>query len=345
MRLKILPLLVLCLFCFTRSAGQRRQNIYYLKNNGTLSDPPKDADFVRIISEPDSGTNLYNVNEYYPNNQLKLTGQSYNVGTGNLMFEGSVVSFYPSGKKQRVSTYAKGRLVDNSYEYYPNGKLYAIKEYTGSYLVPDDYLYGLCLLKVCNDSLGKNLATDGNGYYITYYPDFKTIHEEGTIKDGLKEGTWKGYIKYNNDSISYVEQFAANKLISGNSTLNNDSKLADYKVRAASANFFLNDKKFADFLESNFQYPKGLKTKKNDAKVSFQFTVDRDGSLTDLKILSTPEEAIGTELLRVLEKSPKWTPEYYYGQAIPITCKLETGFTRRAFEITSTIITGANWIK
>lgn len=58
------------------------------------------------------------------------------------------------------------------------------------------------------------------------------------------------------------------------------------------------------FLKNNYQ-----KTQKDlKGKVYATFIIEKDGSLSDIKILRDIGYGTGTEAIRVLKKSPKWTP-------------------------------------
>lgn len=65
---------------------------------------------------------------------------------------------------------------------------------------------------------------------------------------------------------------------------------------------------FAKFLGDNVVYPKSAKKKNVTGRVFVQFIVERDGSLTDFRILRDPGEGLGDEAIRVLKLSPKWQP-------------------------------------
>jgi len=65
---------------------------------------------------------------------------------------------------------------------------------------------------------------------------------------------------------------------------------------------------FYYFLNKTIRYPKSAKENKIEGVVILSFVVDRDGSLTDLHILRSPDEAISLETLRVLKLCPKFKP-------------------------------------
>lgn len=58
------------------------------------------------------------------------------------------------------------------------------------------------------------------------------------------------------------------------------------------------------FIKQNFKNPKpGLK-----GKIYTTFIIEKDGSLSDIKILRDLGHETGAEALRVLQLSPKWSP-------------------------------------
>lgn len=84
--------------------------------------------------------------------------------------------------------------------------------------------------------------------------------------------------------------------------------------------------KFFAFVDENFKYPEGNFNLKGK-KIYVTFVVEKDGSLTDIKILRDAAHGTGDEALRVLKLSPKWNPGKHKGEIIrvlyslPITLK------------------------
>jgi protein TonB len=77
--------------------------------------------------------------------------------------------------------------------------------------------------------------------------------------------------------------------------------------------------KFYDFVGKNYQTPEeeGLK-----GKVFVSFVVEKDGSLTDIKVLRDIGYGTGKEAIRVLNKCPKWTPGEQNGKKVRCTYSL-----------------------
>lgn len=77
--------------------------------------------------------------------------------------------------------------------------------------------------------------------------------------------------------------------------------------------------KFNAFIAKNYQAPEeeGLK-----GKVYVTFVVEKDGSLTDIKVLRDIGYGTGKEAIRVLNKCPKWSPGEQNGKKVRCTFSL-----------------------
>ena len=77
--------------------------------------------------------------------------------------------------------------------------------------------------------------------------------------------------------------------------------------------------KFYAFVGKNYQAPEeeGLK-----GKVYVTFVVEKDGSLTDIKVVRDIGYGTGKEALRVLNKCPRWTPGEQNGKKVRCTFSL-----------------------
>ena len=77
--------------------------------------------------------------------------------------------------------------------------------------------------------------------------------------------------------------------------------------------------KFYKFVGKNFQVPEeeGLK-----GKVFVTFVVEKDGSLTDIKVLRDIGYGTGKEAIRVLKSCPKWNPGEQNGKKVRVLYSL-----------------------
>lgn len=85
---------------------------------------------------------------------------------------------------------------------------------------------------------------------------------------------------------------------------------------------------FMKWLTKNLQYPKLAQVRKTQGKVIAHFYVEKDGSITGLKIAQSLSRECDQEALRVLGMMPKWQPGVQNGKpcrtkvSIPIVFKL-----------------------
>lgn len=75
-------------------------------------------------------------------------------------------------------------------------------------------------------------------------------------------------------------------------------------------------KAFQDFLLKNIKLPDTGETDDVKLRVYFSFIVERDGSLSDIKILRDSPYAMGTEITKALKLSPKWNPGQQGGKTV-----------------------------
>ena len=73
--------------------------------------------------------------------------------------------------------------------------------------------------------------------------------------------------------------------------------------------------KFYEYVGNNYKTPR---TFKGSGKVIAQFVVEKDGSLSNVKIVKNPGLGTAEEAVRVLEKSPKWSPGVQNGRAVRV---------------------------
>lgn len=72
---------------------------------------------------------------------------------------------------------------------------------------------------------------------------------------------------------------------------------------------------FYKYIGENFKIPADLKDK---ARIIAQFIIEKDGSISNIKIIKGPGFGTEDETTRVLNKSPKWTPGKIDGQGVRV---------------------------
>jgi len=302
---------------FGLTAFAQTKNVYFLKFSGRLVNEMDSADYFRVISDPDSGSTVYNINEYYKDKSKKLIGKTSKAD--GVVLEGQCVTFYPSGKKESVTNYQNGKRTGDEYTYYPNGKVDVHRRN-----IPGENNSGdRTLILDCRDSTGKVLVENGNGHYAGFDHDFKKIIEEGLVKDGLKDSTWNGDV---GDHGHFVEEYNNGVLKAGKFT-DDDNKTYTYTVREIQPQFPGGLQGFGQYLSTNIRYPYTAKLNRTQGKVIVTFVVERDGSLTDLKVVRSPSTTLSGEAVRVLENSPAWIPGCQYGRKVRVSYTVPINFT------------------
>jgi TonB family protein len=83
---------------------------------------------------------------------------------------------------------------------------------------------------------------------------------------------------------------------------------------------------FSDYLNNNIKYPVEAMENGIKGKVSVEFTIDTDGSVVDIKIVSSVDPLLDAEVLRVVKNSPKWTPGKQNGKPVRVTLTFPINF-------------------
>lgn len=70
------------------------------------------------------------------------------------------------------------------------------------------------------------------------------------------------------------------------------------------------------FIKSNIDYPEMAREFGIQGKVYVEFIVEKDGSITNVKIIHAVDKELDREAKRVVNKFPKWKPGYKDGEKI-----------------------------
>ncbi|MDD2488881.1 MAG: energy transducer TonB [Bacteroidales bacterium] len=87
--------------------------------------------------------------------------------------------------------------------------------------------------------------------------------------------------------------------------------------------------KLNEYLATSIKYPQQAKETGTRGRVMLTFVVERDGSITDIKVLRDIGSGCGEEAKRVVKEMPKWQPAKQRGKAVrqqfvlPVTFNLQ----------------------
>lgn len=70
------------------------------------------------------------------------------------------------------------------------------------------------------------------------------------------------------------------------------------------------------FIEANLQYPEQARQCFVQGTVYLTFTVEKDGSLTDIKVIRDIGCGCGEEAIRIIKMMPKWIPAKQCGKIV-----------------------------
>jgi protein TonB len=65
---------------------------------------------------------------------------------------------------------------------------------------------------------------------------------------------------------------------------------------------------FRNWVQSQLQYPRIASENNIQGRVLLQFVIERDGTLTNIVEMQSPDRSLSEEAIRVLKTSPKWEP-------------------------------------
>lgn len=75
---------------------------------------------------------------------------------------------------------------------------------------------------------------------------------------------------------------------------------------------------FSYWVNQNLKYPQEAVKDSLQGRVTLQFTIEKDGSVTDVRVLRGCAPILDEEAVRVVSQSPKWTPGYVKGEPVRV---------------------------
>lgn len=270
--------------------------------------------FYRFVKDYHLNKPEYEIKEYYKSGALKSEGLS--LTRDKISYRSKWISYHENGNKESIINYVNSRPQGNIEQWYENGNKRMIGEYV---IKSDDKLeYELKVLQFWNS---KNTQTviDGNGEY----EEVETYSiASGKVKNGWKEGEWKG--KHPTLKYTFVELYKDTKLVSGKST---DTLNTEYNYEKV----FLppRPKKGVDhfykYIAKKFRIPK--KHGYIDGKIILDFVIDKDGSITNVRILKGMNDEYDNEAIRLISEYPDWGVGELRGIKVKTSYSIPISFT------------------
>ena len=105
-----------------------------------------------------------------------------------------------------------------------------------------------------------------------------------------------------------IKEASAQTIVPQDTVSKTDKSVVSFGVPEKLPAFPAGEAAFNDYLHHNIQKPKDV-----HGRLIASFTVEKDGSLTEIRILRGLTKETDEEVLRVLKASPKWKPSIQNG--------------------------------
>lgn len=80
------------------------------------------------------------------------------------------------------------------------------------------------------------------------------------------------------------------------------------------------------FIAANMRYPKVCADNKIEGRVTLSFVIEKDGSVSNIEEMRSPDSRLTTEAIRVVSSMPKWIPGKQDGKAVRVKYMLPVTF-------------------
>ncbi|TDX13907.1 hypothetical protein [Flavobacterium sp. S87F.05.LMB.W.Kidney.N] len=174
---------------------------------------PDNYSYTRVITNYSQKSMRYVVTDFYKNGRKKMTGAT--LDRDILKKDGEFIYYYKNGAKEAVVNYTDDHKNGKEINWYENQSKKSEKQNIWDPKTKKSQT----LILNCWDEDKSQTVTDGNG---EYEETDKFISQKGTIKDGLKQGSWQG-----NDLLhktTFVDNYDRGILTSGISVDENNVK-------------------------------------------------------------------------------------------------------------------------
>ena len=81
-----------------------------------------------------------------------------------------------------------------------------------------------------------------------------------------------------------------------------------------------------EFLARNLQYPEKARKNSIQGRVIASFVVEKDGSISNARVVKSVDSQLDAEALRVINSMPKWNPGRQDGEAVRVKYTVPVSF-------------------
>lgn len=138
-------------------------------------------------------------------------------------------------------------------------------------------------------------------------------HLEGYFENGYRDSVLFSF--WENGKMKRKDIYKKGKLLEGTvwDSGGNETEYFDFEVPAK---FPGGEYKRMKFLTKNIEYPVGARDNGIQGTVYVGFTIETDGTFSDIKIIQGINEELDNEAIRVIKLMPNWIPGYLDGEIV-----------------------------
>lgn len=292
-----MKLLYSILASFVFLSGLAQDHLTYFSEDMRPTDA-SDYYYKRLISATDT-SGIYSVQLYDRHGNKTLEG--FSTMPEFPKYQGLVYTYFPSGKTKKEERYTDGHLVGIATEWYENQQKKSVVEHAFSIGIPR-----VKILEFWKPS-GEPTVVNGNGYF---FDENEYNIEEGNVKNGVYDGTIKGRSK--TSSFGYEDTYANGKFVKGK-TIDPNGSVSEYDVLEQQPEFEGGISAFYKYVGSSFRLPQKYEAY---GRILVSFVVEKDGSISEIKVVKGLEKVLDDEAIRLVSASKKWNPGKQRGRLV-----------------------------
>ena len=171
---------------------------------------------------------------------------------------------------------------------------------------------------VCPYTTSSIYESDGSYY------DIKVDDE--TMEDGMMRTavTFTKFDKDGNPKATHLNQIPFTQTESVSTKAPDNDSI--YNIVEVMPEFPGGMDKMANYLSENIKYPEEAKDKGISGRVFLSFVIEKDGSVTDVKVMRSVDPIVDNEAVRVVKAMPKWKPGTMKGKPVRVSYVLPISF-------------------
>lgn len=247
---------------------------------------------------------------YYP--ELKLQMDGMYADKDLKIKDGLFTWFYRNGMMEDSCFYKQNRQEGEQATWDTSGNQTSIRKWAHDLPVDTAIWWnkdgGVTAVQITDSS--------GNGFYQSYLDDGKTIRTKGRLMTGKRSGKWTFKDSKGIPGVDAV--YLADSVISTvcyNEQGEVETGKTDCRIEKPAA-FNGGPDGWRRYLERRLVYPEQAFKNNIQGVIRVQFIIEKDGSVSDVKVLGSPNELLAAEAMRLIKQSPKWEPAVQYNRRV-----------------------------